>query len=187
MELISFLGKGTGLWIMAALMTVIFLAVFFLVMKSSKRKFAGRILIPLFCMEIAISFGVVVLGFPVKGDVVGPGVVPSIWLLGIFGLSAFLFIRGLRGRDQPDPEWGHTGKVVLIIGMTILYIIMMQIIGYNLSTVLYMIGTMYFLSYRKWKVMITLSAGWIFFSYFAFYRLLYVPLPRGILIEWIFG
>jgi hypothetical protein len=71
--------------------------------------------------------------------------------------------------------------------MTILYLIVMQIIGYNMATIIYLISGMYFLTYRNWKVMISLTAGWVLFSYFAFYRLLYVPLPRGLLIEWIFG
>ncbi|MBI9103505.1 MAG: tripartite tricarboxylate transporter TctB family protein [Spirochaetales bacterium] len=187
MELIKFFGKGAGLWIITAVMAVIFLVSLFIIIRSSKRKFAGRILLPLFFMEAALIFGIMVLGFPDKGDVVGPGVVPALWLFGIFGLSTFLFIRGLLGHEQEDPGWGHTGKVAIIIGMTIFYIYIMQIIGYSLATVIYIIGSMYFLSYRRWRVMITLSAGWILFSYFAFYRLLYVPLPRGRLIEWIFG
>jgi len=187
MELIKFLGKGTGLWIITAVMAVIFLVFLFATIRSSKRKFAGRILVPLFFMETALVFGIMVLGFPDKGDVVGPGVVPGLWLLGIFGLSTFLFMRSLLGHEQEDPEWGRIGKVTIIIGMTLFYIFIMQIIGYSLATVIYIIGSMYFLSYRWWRVMITLSAGWILFSYFTFYRLLYVPLPRGSLIEWIFG
>ena len=127
------------------------------------------------------------LGFPDKGDEVGPGVVPILWIIGIIGLGIILLIRGLLGHEEEDPVWGHTGKVTVFIAMTILYLIIMQIIGYNLATIIYLISGMYYLAYRDWKVMISLTAGWILFSYFAFYRLLYVPLPRGLLIEWIFG
>ena len=102
-------------------------------------------------------------------------------------MSVFLFVKGIIGKEEPDPEWGRVGKVLVFIGMTILYLLVMQIIGYTAATLAYLIGCMLYLSYRNWKVMITISAGWVIFSYFIFFRLLYVPLPKGILIEWIFG
>ncbi len=187
MELIKFLGKGTGFWFLIAVLAAVLAAVTVLVIKSSKREYTGRIVIPVFFIELALLFGIINLGFPDRGDEVGPGVVPGLWIIGILGLSVFLLIRGLTGHEDKDPAWGHTGKVAVFIGMTILYILIMQIIGYNLATVIYLLSGMYYLAYRDWKVMISLTAGWILFSYFAFYRLLYVPLPRGVLIEWIFG
>ena len=127
------------------------------------------------------------LGFPDRGEEVGPGVVPGLWIVCILGLSAFLLIRAFLGLEEKDQPWGHTGKVVIFIAMTVFYLIIMQIIGYALATILYLISGMYFLTYRNWRVMISLTTGWILFSYFAFYRLLYVPLPKGTLIEMIFG
>jgi hypothetical protein len=187
MEIIKFLGKGTGFWVLLAIMAAILLSIALIVIKSSKKRYAGRIIIPVFFIELALFFGIMTLGFPDRGDDVGPGVVPLLWITGILGLSIFLLIRGLLGQEEEDPDWGHTGKVTAFIAMTILYLIVMQIIGYNMATIIYLISGMYFLTYRNWKVMISLTAGWVLFSYFAFYRLLYVPLPRGLLIEWIFG
>ena len=138
-------------------------------------------------MEFAILFGILALSFPDRGDEVGPGVVPLLWIIGIFGFGFLLLIRGLIGHENKDPAWGRIGKVSVFIGMTIIYLIIMQIIGYYLATIIYLISGMYYLAYRDWKVMISMTAGWILFSYFAFYRLLYVPLPKGLLIEWIFG
>ena len=187
MEIIKFLGKGPGLWTLLAVLTVILIIIAFIIIKSSKRKYAGRLIIPVFFIEFSIFFGILTLGFPVKGDEVGPGVVPGLWIIGILGFSILLLIRGLIKHEDEDPKWGRTDKVAVFIGMTILYLIIMQLIGYYLSTIIYLILGMYYLAYRDWKVMISLTAGWILFSYFAFYRLLYVPLPRGLLIEWIFG
>ena len=187
MEIIIFLGKGTGLGILLAVLAVILIVITLLVIKSPKKRYTGRIVIPVFFIELALLFGVIALGFPDRGDEVGPGVVPGLWIIGILGLSIFLLIRGLLAHEDEDPAWGRTGKVAVFIAMTIIYLIIMQLIGYNLATIIYLISGMYYLAYRDWKVMVSLSAGWILISYFAFYRLLYVPLPRGLLIEWIFG
>ncbi len=187
MEIIKFLGKGTGFIILLAVLAAILIGITYLVIKSPRKRYTGRIVIPVFFIELSVLFGVITLGFPDKGDVVGPGVVPGLWIIGILALSIFLLVRGLFEYEDEDPPWGHVGKVAVFIAMTILYLIIMQIIGYYIATILYLFAGMYFLAYRNWKVMISLSAGWILISYFAFYRLLYVPLPRGLLIEWIFG
>ncbi|MDA3938844.1 MAG: tripartite tricarboxylate transporter TctB family protein [Spirochaetia bacterium] len=187
MEIIKFLGKGPGFWVLLTVLTVIFLSIVLIILKSSKKQFAGRLIIPVFFMEFAIFFGILALGFPDRGDEVGPGVVPLLWIIGIFGFGIILLIRGVIGHEKEDPTWGRIGKVSIFIALTILYLLIMQIIGYYLATTIYLISGMYYLAYRDWKVMISISAGWILFSYFAFYRLLYVPLPKGLLIEWIFG
>lgn len=187
MEFINFLEKGIGFWILLTIMVVILIGIAFLVNKSSKKKYTGRIVIPVFFIELAVVFGILLLSFPDKGDEVGPGVVPGLWIIGILGLSIFLLIRGLLEHEEEDPPWGNVGNVAVFIAMTILYLIFMQLIGYMISTFIYLITGMFYLKYRNWKVMIAMAAGWITFSYFAFYRLLYVPLPKGKLIEWIFG
>jgi len=187
MKLIEYFGTGSGLLIFIAVLVIVFAAVVILVIKSSKRAHAGRIIIPVFFIELSLAFGIVTLNFPNRGDEVGPGVVPGLWLIAILIFSALLLTKALLGTEEQDPPWGHLKKVAVFIVMTIIYIIIMQYIGYYLSTVVYLILGMYYLSYRNWIVMISIAGGWVVFSYFAFYRLLYVPLPKGMLIERIFG
>ena len=187
MEILKFFGKGIGFWILLAVMVVVVITTALLVKKSSKKQYTGRIVVPVIFIELAIFFGILALAFPVKGDEVGPAVVPILWIVGIFGLGIVLLIRALTGHEEVDPPWGKVSSVVIYIVMIILYLFIMQLIGYFISTALFLILGMYYLSYRNWKVMISMSVGWILFSYFAFYKLLYVPLPQGILIERIFG
>ena len=187
MEIIKFFGKGAGFWILLAIMAVVVIATAVLVKKSSKKDYTGRIVVPVIFMELAVFFGILALGFPAKGDEVGPAVVPGLWIIGILGLSIVLLVRALTNHDEPDPPWGKVSSVVIYIIMIILYLFFMQLIGYFLSTAIFLITGMYYLTYRNWKVMISMSVGWILFSYFAFYKLLYVPLPQGLLIERIFG
>jgi putative tricarboxylic transport membrane protein len=188
MELINFLGKGPGFWLLLSLLVLILIALTFIIKRSSKRKYTGRIVIAAFLIELGVLFGILAMSFPVKqDDPVGAGVVPLLWIYGILILGIFLLIQALTGHEEVDPPWGRMDVVGIFLGMTILYVILMQFIGYSISTFAYLISGMYYLKYRKWKTMLSITIGWILFSYFAFYRLLYVPLPKGILIERIFG
>ncbi|MBT3274248.1 MAG: tripartite tricarboxylate transporter TctB family protein [Spirochaetales bacterium] len=186
MEIIEFMSEGIGLVMLLSVLSLLFGGITFLVIKSPKRKYAGRILIPLFLLEAAIAFFLLALSFPRRGEV-GPAVVPILWLVAIAALSVILLVRGLLGREEDDPAWGRVDVVLIFFAMTIVYLILMQFIGYILATFLFIFASMYYLSYRKWLTVSLIAIGWIGFSYFAFFRLLYVPLPRGSLIEWIFG
>lgn len=187
MELIRFFGKGTGSMILFAFLAVVLVITVIIVNKSSKKEYSGRIIVPAIFIELAVLFGIMALGFPKKGDEVGPAIVPLLWIICILGLSIYLLIRGILGQEEVDPPWGKVSRVIVYIIMIIVYLFFMQLIGYFLATALFLISGMYYLSYRNWKVMISMSVGWILFSYFAFYKLLYVPLPQGLLIERIFG
>ena len=185
--MVDYLRSGIGFGILVAVLVLILAATVLVVRRSSYREYTGRIALPVFFFEFACLFGFLALGFPDKGDEVGPGVVPMLWIVGIILLSVFLFIRSIMNLEEKDPPWGQWRKVAVFIAMTILYLIIMQYIGYYVSTVLFLSLGMIYLGYRNWKVVVPVSAGWILFSYFMFYRLLFVPLPRGILIDLIFG
>ena len=188
MEIIKYMGKGTGLWLLLLFMAALLAASVLIIRRSAKRNYTGRIVFSLFFIEFAAVFGILTLGFPKASiDEVGASVVPGLWLFCITGLALYLLFRGLTEKEEKDPEWGKVGKVFIFLGMTVAYLLIMQLIGYSAATLLYLVSCMLFLSYRNWKVMITLSGVWVIFSYIIFYRLLYVPLPKGILIEWIFG
>jgi len=187
MNTIIYLSKETGTLLMVGGAILLFALITFLILRSSKRDYAGRILFPVFFLEFISIFFVLSLAFKDQGQGVGPAVVPNLWMVGILGLSLFLLIRTLMGLEPKDPEWGRTDMVGIFIGLIILYLVLMQYIGYFISTFLFIVVSIRFLKYRKSKVILPLVGAWILFSYFAFYRLLYVPLPRGTFIEIIFG
>ncbi|MBB6482178.1 tripartite tricarboxylate transporter TctB family protein [Spirochaeta isovalerica] len=187
MEIFKFFEKGPGFWLLLGVMTIILAVIALILKRSSKKEYIGRIIVPVFFIEMAVVFGLLTLTFPNKGDVVGPGVVPGLWIIFIIIFSIVLLMRVFLGYEEIDPPWGHIGKVFIYIGLIVAYLLIMQLIGYFLATILFLITGMYFLTYRNWKVMISMSVGWILFSYFAFYKLLYVPLPKGWIIERIFG
>lgn len=188
MKIINYLGKGTGLALLIAGLVLAFAVITFVILRSSKRKYAGRLLFPVFFILVSLAFYTV--SFQIKGrlgDAVGPAIVPMLWLVGIIILSIFIIIRTLLGHEKEDPEWGRKGLVLTYLAATIFYLYAIIFIGYYIATFLYIGIGIYSLSYKNWKVILPLCAGWIVFSYVAFYRILYVPLPKGKLIEWIFG
>lgn len=187
MNIIAYLNEGSGLLIMIAGAFLFFALIAFLVLRSSLREYAGRVLFPVFFIELALFFLVMAVNLPYEEDGVGPTVVPSLWIVGILGLSVYLLIRALRKLEEKDSPWGRVDIVALYIGMVVLYLILMNIIGYFIATLLFIVLGIRLLDYRNWKVIVPLAAGWILFSYFAFYRLLYVPLPQGSIIQMIFG
>ncbi|MCP5514958.1 MAG: tripartite tricarboxylate transporter TctB family protein [Spirochaetales bacterium] len=187
MDTIKYFGKGPGLYIMASVLFFLFAAIIFAIYKSSKKEYFWRLSIPVFFIMTVLGFMVIAMGLPVKGDEVGPAIVPELWITGIILLSVLIIIRTLFGLDEKDPGWGRVGVVGAFLAFTILYLYMIIYIGYYISTLIYLSVSIYSLSYRDIKVIAGLSLGWILVSYVAFYRILYVPLPKGILIERIFG
>ena len=172
---------------MASILTLLFVVIAFVISRSAKKEYFWRLIIPVFLIEAAIGFLLVSLGLPVKGDEVGPSVVPNLWITGIILLSILIIVRTLLGFEDKDPKWGKIGIVAAFLAFTIFYLYMIIYIGYYIATFFYLSVSIYTLSYKNLKVIAGLSFGWILVSYFGFFRLLYVPLPKGILIERIFG
>ncbi len=188
MEIIKYFNSGRGLAIMITVLTIAFIVIAVLLRRSSKKNYTGRILFPVFFLFMSIGFLVYSSSLSGKlDDKVGPAVIPMLWLLGILILSIFLIIRTLLGYEDEDPKLGRICVVIAFLIGTIFYLFIMIYIGYYIATFLYISIAIYALSYKNLKIILTLSICWITLSYFAFYRLLYVPLPKGILIERIFG
>ena len=188
MAVITFLNEGPGLLLMLGVMVALLAVLAILLNRSSKKEYAGRILFPVFFLELAVVALVLALGFRQGGGgEVGPRVVPILWIVGFAGLSLLLLVQALTGNEEKDPPWGQVGKLAIFIGIAVIYLVLMRYLGYSFTTLVFVFASMYYLGYRKWKVMVSVAAVWVVIAYFAFYRLLYVPLPRGILIDRIFG
>ncbi len=186
MEFAKFLNTQIGFYIAFSIYVVSLVILGLIISKTPRKKYIGRILIPVGFIELTIIFFLITLGFP-KSDQVGPAVVPRLWMGVIVALSLYLLIRGIAGKEGEDPESGRIDTIFLFLGLTILYLLAIQYIGYFVSSVFFVILGMYMLSYRNWKVIISVTIGWILFSYFAFFKLLFVPLPKGLIITRIFG
>lgn len=72
-------------------------------------------------------------------------------------------------------------KSVFIIGMTAIYVLVVQYLGFILTSVIFMGTMLYVLNVRKKWIVISFSVASTVILYFAFKTILMVPLPSGIL------
>ena len=123
--------------------------------------------------------------FPVSSEV-GPAVIPRLWIFALVPLSLLLLVKTLRNKDDVEQAGPRVDIVLTFIGFLVVYLLVMNYIGYFLSTFIFMITGMIYLGYKNIKVMLITSATWIVFSYIIFYKILFVPLPLGKWFEGLF-
>jgi putative tricarboxylic transport membrane protein len=109
----------------------------------------------------------------------GPGYVPLLLaiLLIIFGVT--LIVRGKGAPAIRSVSWPEAPHAVAILGCCIFITLFMETIGYRL-TMLVVMGFLFGIMERiKLWLMLTLTLGFSFGTFWLFDSLLRVPLPRG--------
>ncbi|GAK56501.1 hypothetical protein U27_03463 [Candidatus Vecturithrix granuli] len=174
--------EGKGVYVLAALLTVIIGIIAVVVYQSpTKRRFLGNIVVPCVFIALAFFFAVIASGFP--AEEAGPEIIPYLWCLLLAIFSGFILIRTWMGKAEPDPQSGRLDMLARFIGATLAYLIGMQLVGYYLTTFIFLVAVIYFLGYRKYVTLFAVAGGWVLFAYLVFQRMLYVPFPVGKLIE----
>ncbi len=179
------LGTGKEFALLVLLFLLINLIVGFLVYNSRNRKLLSRILIITFFLSLSILFYILSFVFP-ESDVVGPSVVPRLWIFLLIPLNILLLIKTLTNKNKVEEPGGNVNKVLKYILFLIVYLVGIYFLGYYISSFAFIFVSMYILGYRKYGTMLIISFGWIVFSYLIFYKTLYVPLPIGRIIEILF-
>lgn len=148
---------------------------------AKSNKIAGTILLIFFgwAFKMAISFPPRAMYFPVF--VTGTGIFLSILLIA----DGFLKKKKEEGEQEALSSQGQKMAVIMLASM-VLYVIGMQVIGFCVSTLVFLIGSM-FINYpgkadKKTAVkIIVVSVVITVLIYLVFKMLLYVPLPKGFL------
>jgi putative tricarboxylic transport membrane protein len=179
------LATGKTLNFLVIFLIIILIAIWFVTKRSAQGKFLNGIMLPLFFIALAIVFFLISFTFP-SNEKVGPSVVPRLWILILIPLNIFLLIDIFRKHEETEKSEGNQVVVWGFIGLLVLYLISIFYIGYFISSFVFLFVGFYLLGYRKYLTMLLISAGWLLFSYLIFYKLLYVPLPMGKLIEMLF-
>ncbi len=110
----------------------------------------------------------------------GPAAMPRLWLWGILLFSLWLIVDKLRSAQAPEKKQNaNQKKALLLASLTVVYLLIMQYMGYYVATFLFITAGAYLLSFRKHVVIFLTSAGFSVLSYFVFYKILGVPLPLG--------
>ncbi|MDY6916279.1 MAG: tripartite tricarboxylate transporter substrate-binding protein, partial [Candidatus Cloacimonadota bacterium] len=181
-SLIVKLTSGRLMRMILIVLTALFILVSLFINRTSLRKMAGEILIPILFILISLLFLLLSFTFPSLEEV-SSAVVPRLWIFILIPLNIIVLIKSLRKKEEIKYSSSNVKMVYNFICLLILYLLAMHYIGYFISTFLFVTTAILLLGYRKYIVLLMISVGWLLFSYFVFYRLLYVPLPLGKLIE----
>jgi putative tricarboxylic transport membrane protein len=140
-------------------------------------------------LALALAVFIVTGSYPtVPAQRVGPGLFPSLIAVGLAVSGALLIIRGWRQRATvPAVRWDpwlrsqrHVAGFVAVIATVALYVAAVDRVGFVLMsfTILALLLRTFTV---PWPRSIAIAAVSTMVIHFAFYKLLRVPLPWGIL------
>ena len=156
-----------------------------MVHKSHYSAILGRVLVIGFFLIVSILFLLQSMNFP-SSSAVGPAVVPRLWIFMLIPLNLLLLFKTFQKNEEVAETGPRVDIVLCFVGFLVAYLFAMQVFGYFLSTFVFIIISLYYLGYRKWRNTFIIAGAWILFSYLVFYKTLYVPLPLGMLFENLF-
>ena len=97
-------------------------------------------------------------------------------------LAATLLVGALRS-DDPGPPWLPSGdglrRLALVIGATVAFVALLNVVGMTIGTVLFLVVLMRFLDRQPWPLTIAVALAVAGLNYLVFARWLRVPLPTG--------
>ncbi len=174
----QYFSHGTGLSIWALFLAACFIITGLVFRRSSRHNWTGQALLPMALLLLGALFYGVTFDFPVEEA--GPALIPRLWIACLSAMCVTILFFIVRGDADKDPKAGRIGFVLLGVGIMVAYYFAILFLGYFVSSVIFLSVMMYVLSCRKPILIISVSVGWLLFSYVVFYKLLYIQLPLGI-------
>ena len=143
-----------------------------------------------------LALGALVLfairGFPnIPGQPVGPALFPGLIAVGLCITGTLMIMKGLRSRDTTAwfewEDWVHSPRHVLalfvLLACVVFYIVAANDLGF-LPTGFLMLVALFKALQVKWSRALLVALIATLVVHFAFYKMLRVPLPWGILTPW---
>jgi putative tricarboxylic transport membrane protein len=136
-------------------------------------------------MLLSMFFFGLTFQFPKQTLAIAPSLFPRVISVGLFIASAVLTMQGVRGFLK-----GRAGKSAKIkfditmarflamIGISFIYIRILEAVGYVASTPFFIAGTMAFFNEKRWKWIVIVSVATTVILYVLFRIIFRVPLPR---------
>ena len=135
-----------------------------------------------------------VQGFPrIPGQNVGPALFPGIVAAALVVCGAVLIAKGLRARRRATgvvgrwiaaPEWLRSRPQILafavLVASNVFYLVVVDRLGFLLTAFVYLAALMWVLRVRL-AIAVPVALVMALAIHYAFYKLLRVPLPWGVL------
>lgn len=97
-------------------------------------------------------------------------------------LSILLFIQNpVHDRKKSNMKKDEVLMLLAVAGLIFVYILLFELLGFVVVTILFLLVTSRLLGYTKWKSLIAVAVGFTLVLYFSFNYLLQIYLPQGIL------
>ena len=113
----------------------------------------------------------------------GPGFLPF-WLGLVMALLATLLLVGALRAREPGEAWLPSGdgrrRLGIVLGLTVAFIALLNVVGMVVGTVLFLIGVMRLLDRHRWPLTLAVALGVAAFNFVVFTYWLRVPLPVGV-------
>lgn len=106
---------------------------------------------------------------------------PRMILLGIMILTASLMAQKIILKTQVKFEVLQYKLVILIMLLFFLYLLLINVLGYFITTLLFVMMSFKLAGKFKWKTIIAVGLGFTIITSFLFIHLLGVNLPQGFL------
>jgi len=116
----------------------------------------------------------------------GAGLFPLLVGASLTILSLLLFIFALKQREvspkdqEPFPGGEDRQRVLAVTITLILFVVLLQPLGYGISSALLMVAILRLLGLRSWRKIVLISVLTAAISFYLFDSFLGPPLPRGI-------
>ncbi len=113
----------------------------------------------------------------------GPGFLPFGLGVCLIILSLILIIKQRKKETGFIPLWPHQTWLRPLLGLTVIifYAIVMNKLGFILTTFVFLLIWMGLIERLRWKIIFSVSIGTTLALYFLFVFFLGVPLPKGLL------
>jgi len=136
-------------------------------------------------LGIAILLGATKFPYFIEG-VPGPGFLPMWISCGIIGTGLVLTVQGIRRRLVPAeviawPDATGWRRVALMLGAMAMSLLLLDKLGFMVTTTLFMAVVVFFLGVRSWWTLVAVPPLSAIGLYCIFAVWLRVPLPKGIL------
>lgn len=145
---------------------------------------------------LLVALGLAVLlavqAYPkIPGQPVGPALFPGLIAVGLCVCGLLLVVKGLRaGRGQAWVEFEdwvrsprHLGALAVLLGGVVFYIAVSTSLGF-LPTAFIMLAALFVVLGVRLPRALVLAVVATLVVHYAFYKLLRVPLPWGVLTPW---
>ncbi len=165
---------------------IISFLVIYQIYKKKNVKINGTISILTFSGVLAICFYYIASFFPAPraGLFVGAATVPKVWSLFLLTVSIIgLFLYYQNSQNEVTKKGDNVKQVIFLAFLILIYISLISLIGFFISTGLFLICSMLIMHYKKYLSLILITSLVLLFMYLLFIKILMVPLPIGYIFQ----